>query len=418
MISLQSKEMENYECRFCKCKLSHVFVNLGISPLSNAFLKEENLNEDEKKFPLKVFVCENCFLVQLPEFETPENIFNDYVYFSSYSKSWLNHVENYVEMISTKNKLGKDSLVVELASNDGYLLQFFKKKGIPVKGIEPAGNVAEVAEEKGIETLVEFFGEKLARKLSDEENKADLIIGNNVLAHVPDINDFVKGISILLKPNGTVNMEFPHILRLIKHNQFDTIYHEHFSYLSLNTVKKIFDFHNLAIFDVEEIPTHGGSLRIYAKHDNNKNLEIKNSIYKLLEKEKEYGLLDLEIYLKFSKKVELVKKELLKFFHNAKENGQKIVCYGAAAKGNTLLNFCEIGTESVEYVVDNNPHKQGLYLPGSHIPIKNPNEIKKTKPDFVLILPWNIKDEIMKDNSFIHDWGGKFVIPIPEVSVI
>jgi SAM-dependent methyltransferase len=418
MNSLESKDMENYECRFCGNKINHVFVDLGISPLSNAFLSEENLKQPEKKFPLKVYVCENCFLVQLPEFETPKNIFNDYAYFSSYSKSWLKHAENYVNMISEKIRLDKDNLVIELASNDGYLLQFFKKKGIPVKGIEPAANVAKVAEEKGIETIVKFFGEKLAKKLVNEKTKADLIIGNNVLAHVPNINDFVKGISILLKTNGIVNMEFPHLLQLIKYNQFDTIYHEHFSYLSLNSVKKIFEFHNLEIFDVDEISTHGGSLRIYAKHKGNENFEIKKSVNELLEKENVFGLSDLSFYLDFSKKVESVKQELIDFFHDAKQNEKKIVCYGAAAKGNTLLNFCQIGQESIEYVVDNNPHKQGLYLPGSHLPIKNPEEIKKIKPDFILILPWNIKEEIMKDISFIRDWGGKFVIPIPKVIII
>ena len=410
--------MENYKCRFCSCNVNHVFVDLGISPLSNAFLKKENLEKLEKVFPLKVYVCQNCFLVQLPEFETPENIFNEYAYFSSYSKIWLKHAESYANMISEKIKLGKDNLVIELASNDGYLLQFFKKKGIPVKGIEPAANVAKIAEEKGIETIVEFFGEKLAKKLSSEETKADLIIGNNILAHVPNINNFVKGVSILLKTNGIVNMEFPHLLQLIEHNQFDTIYHEHFSYLSLNTVKKIFEFHNLIIFDVEEIQTHGGSLRIYAKHKTNKNFKIQNSVNALLEKEKDFGLMTLSFYLEFAKKVELIKKQLIQFFNNTKVNRKKIVCYGAAAKGNTLLNFCKINKDSIAYVVDNNPHKQGLYMPGSHIPIKNPEEIMKTKPDFILILPWNIKQEIMKDISFIRDWGGKFVIPIPEVKII
>ena len=418
MSSLKNKKMKSYECRFCKCKISHVFVDLGTSPLSNAFLTEENLEKSEKIYPLKVFVCENCFLVQLPEFETPKKIFNDYVYFSSYSKSWLKHAENYVDMISEKIRLDKDNLVVELASNDGYLLQFFKKKGIPVKGIEPAENVAKVAEDKGIETIVEFFGEKLAKKLVSEETKADLIIGNNVLAHVPEINDFVKGISVLLKTKGVVNMEFPHLLQLIKHNQFDTIYHEHFSYFSLNTVKKIFEFHNLVIFDVEEIPTHGGSLRIYATHITNHDLKIEKSVNKILDDEKDFGLLNMLFYLEFSKKIEIIKKELKEFFQNAKQNDKKIVCYGAAAKGNTLLNFCEINKESIEYVVDSNPYKQGLWLPGSHIEIKNPKEIMKTKPDFILILPWNIKEEIMKDISFIRDWGGKFVIPIPKVMII
>jgi len=408
----------NFNCRFCDYEIKKKFVDLGVTPLSNSYLKYENLNRPEKKFPLQAFVCENCFLVQIPEFETPDNIFSEYAYFSSYSKSWLQHVENYVNMISEKNSLGKNSLVVELASNDGYLLQFFKKRGISVLGIEPAANVAKVAEDKGIRTMVDFFGEKLAQKLFREEIKADLIIGNNVLAHVPNINDFVKGMTILLKSNGIINMEFPHLLQLIKHNQFDTIYHEHFSYFSLYTVKKIFEFYNLTIFDVEEISTHGGSLRIYAKHETNTNFEIKNSVSELLEKEENFGLLNLSFYLEFSKTVESIKKELINFFQNAKQNKKKIVCYGAAAKGNTLLNYCEIGIEDVEYVVDKNPHKQGLYLPGSHIPIKEPKEIKKTKPDFVFILPWNIKDEIMNEISFIRDWRGKFVIPIPKVVIV
>ena len=410
--------MNNFKCRFCNCEIKKIFVDLGSSPLSNAFVKNENLNKMEKKFPLKVFLCDNCFLVQIPEFETPDNIFSEYAYFSSYSKSWLEHVENYTNMISKKNNLGKNSLVVELASNDGYLLQFFKQKGIPVIGIEPAHNVAKVAEDKGIKTITEFFGEKLAERLATEKIKADLIIGNNVLAHVPNINDFVKGMSILLKSDGSINMEFPHLLQLIKHNQFDTIYHEHFSYFSLYTVKKIFEFHNLEIFDVEEILTHGGSLRIYSKHKENKNFKIKNSVNEILEKEKTFGLLETSFYLEFSKAIESIKKELTDFFNTAKKDGKKIVCYGAAAKGNTLLNYCRIGREYVEYVVDKNPHKQGLYLPGSHLQIKEPEEIKKTKPDFVVILPWNIKDEIMNEISFIHDWGGKFVIPIPKVNIV
>ena len=410
--------MNNFKCRFCNCEIKKIFVDLGSSPLSNAFVKNENLNKVEKKFPLKVFLCDNCFLVQIPEFETPDNIFSEYAYFSSYSKSWLEHVENYTNMISKKNNLGKNSLVVELASNDGYLLQFFKQKGIPVIGIEPAHNVAKVAEDKGIKTITEFFGEKLAERLATEKIKADLIIGNNVLAHVPNINDFVKGMSILLKSDGSINMEFPHLLQLIKHNQFDTIYHEHFSYFSLYTVKKIFEFHNLEIFDVEEILTHGGSLRIYSKHKENKNFKIKNSVNEILEKEKTFGLLETSFYLEFSKAIESIKKELTDFFNTAKKDGKKIVCYGAAAKGNTLLNYCRIGREYVEYVVDKNPHKQGLYLPGSHLQIKKPEEIKKTKPDFIVILPWNIKDEIMNEISFIHDWGGKFVIPIPKVNIV
>ncbi len=417
MNSWQCEKMNNYKCRFCNFEIKSVFADLGITPLSNSFLKYKDLTLPEKKFPLKVFVCENCFLVQVPEFETPTEIFSDYAYFSSYSKSWLQHVENYVDIISKKNHIGNDSLVIELASNDGYLLQFFKNKGIPVIGIEPAANVAKVAKEKGIKTIVDFFGEKLAKKLSDEGTKADLIIGNNVLAHVPDINDFVEGISILLKPDGMINVEFPHLLQLIKFNQFDTIYHEHFSYFSLSTVKKIFEFHKLEIFDVEEISTHGGSLRIYAKHKTNTSFEIKNTVNNLLEREEKFGLTNLTCYLDFSRKIELVKNELVDFFNNEKQNGGKIVCYGAAAKGNTLLNFCGIGKEYVEYVVDKNPHKQGLYLPGSHLSIREPKEIKNTKPDFVVILPWNIKEEIMNEISYIRDWGGKFVIPIPKVTV-
>ena len=405
-------------CRFCNEPVTNIFVDLGISPLSNAFLKKEMLNDVEKKFPLCVYVCDNCFLVQLPEFEKPENIFEDYAYFSSYSSIWLEHAENYVDMMIKKFDFNEKSVVIEIASNDGYLLQFFKEKNIPILGIEPAVNVAKVAKEKGIPTITKFFGVNTANELKKEDKLSDLIIGNNVLAHVPNLNDFVKGLKILLKSTGIITLEFPHILQLIEKNQFDTIYHEHFSYLSLNTVKQIFEFHNIIIFDVEEIPTHGGSLRIYAKHKINKNFEIKNSVNNLLEKEKEFGLLNLSFYLEFSRKVELVKKELIEFFNNTKQNGKKIVCYGAAAKGNTLLNYCGIGKENIEYVVDINSYKQGLYLPGSHLHIKKPEEIKKDKPDFILILPWNIKEEIMKDISFIHDWNGKFVIPIPRVMII
>jgi SAM-dependent methyltransferase len=405
-------------CRFCNKPITNIFVDLGISPLSNAFLKKDMLDNVEKKFPLCVYVCNNCFLVQLPVFEKPENIFEDYAYFSSYSSMWLEHAENYVDMIIRKFDFNEKSIVIEVASNDGYLLQFFKEKNIPVLGIEPAVNVAKVAKEKGIPTITKFFGINTANELKKKGKLSDLIIGNNVLAHVPNINDFVKGLKILLKSTGIITLEFPHILQLIKKNQFDTIYHEHFSYLSLSTVKQIFEFHNIIIFDVEEIPTHGGSLRIYAKHKTNKNFEVKNSVNDLLEKEKEFGLLNLSFYLEFSKKVELVKKELIAFFNNTKQNGEKIVCYGAAAKGNTLLNYCGIGNENIEYVVDINSYKQGLYLPGSHLHIKKPEEIKKDKPDYILILPWNIKEEIMKDISFIHDWNGKFVIPIPKVVII
>ncbi len=405
-------------CRFCNELLTNIFVDLGISPLSNAFLKKEMLDGSEKKYPLCAYVCDNCFLVQLPEFEKPENIFKDYAYFSSYSSTWLQHAKNYVNLVIRKFNFDEKSLVVEIASNDGYLLQFFKKRNIPILGIEPAANVAKIAKEKGIPTITKFFSVYTANELKKDGKLADLIIGNNVLAHVPNLNDFVKGLKILLKPAGIITLEVPHVLQLIQKNQFDTIYHEHFSYFSLLTLKKTFSFHGLTIFDVDEIPTHGGSLRIYVKHTENDNISINERVNILLEKEKQCGLENISTYTNFTKKVEDVKGKLQEFFISAKNSGKKIVCYGAAAKGNTLLNFCKIGKEYVEYVVDNNPHKQGLYLPGSHLSIKEPKEILHTKPDFVVILPWNIKDEIMNEISYIHDWGGKFVIPIPKVIIV
>ena len=405
-------------CRFCNEALTKIFADLGISPLSNAFLKKEMLGDLEKKYPLCAYVCDNCFLVQLSEFEKPENIFGDYAYFSSYSSTWIQHAEDYVSMMMEKFNFDKKSLVVEIASNDGYLLQFFKKKNIPILGIEPAVNVAKVAKEKGIPTITKFFSVNTANELKEEGKLADLIVGNNVLAHVPDLNDFVKGLKILLKPTGIITLEFPHILQLIQKNQFDTIYHEHFSYFSLVTVRKIFSFHGLEIFDVEEIPTHGGSLRIYVKHTEYEKILINEKIDILLEKERQYGLENISTYTNFIKNIEEVKKGLQEFFNSAKNAEKKIVCYGAAAKGNTLLNYCEIGNNFIDYAVDQNPHKQGLFLPGTHIPIKNPSEIQKTKPDYIVIIPWNLKDEIMEQMKYIRNWGGKFMIPIPEVKII
>ena len=405
-------------CRFCNEALTKIFADLGISPLSNAFLKKEMLGDLEKKYPLCAYVCDNCFLVQLSEFEKPENIFGDYAYFSSYSSTWIQHAEDYVSMMMEKFNFDKKSLVVEIASNDGYLLQFFKKKNIPILGIEPAVNVAKVAKEKGIPTITKFFSVNTANELKEEGKLADLIVGNNVLAHVPDLNDFVKGLKILLKPTGIITLEFPHILQLIQKNQFDTIYHEHFSYFSLVTVRKIFSFHGLEIFDVEEIPTHGGSLRIYVKHTEYEKILINEKVDILLEKERQYGLENISTYTNFIKNVEEVKKGLQEFFNSAKNAEKKIVCYGAAAKGNTLLNYCEIGNNFIDYAVDQNPHKQGLFLPGTHIPIKNPSEIQKTKPDYIVIIPWNLKDEIMEQMKYIRNWGGKFMIPIPEVKII
>ncbi len=405
-------------CRFCNEPLINIFVDLGVSPLSNAFLKKEMIDDTEKKYPLCTYVCDNCFLVQLPEFEKPENIFEEYAYFSSYSSTWLRHAQNYVNMMIKKFNFDKRNLVIEIASNDGYLLQFFKEKNIPILGIEPAVNVAKVAKEKGIPTITKFFSVNTANELEEEGKKADLIIGNNVLAHVPNLNDFVKGLKILLKPSGIITLEFPHLQQLIQKNQFDTIYHEHFSYFSLITVEKIFSFHELTIFDVEEISTHGGSLRIYVKHSEYDDILINEKVGILLEKEKQYGLENINTYINFIKNVDVIKKKLNEFFNGARNSGKKIVCYGAAAKGNTLLNYCNIGNNFIDYVVDQNPYKQGLFLPGTHIPIKSPDEIQKTKPDYVVIIPWNLKDEIMEQMKYIRDWGGKFMIPIPEVSIL
>jgi len=401
-------------CRFCNNELKHTFVDLGMSPVSNANIKPENLQSKEKFYPLHAHVCEKCFLVQLEEFESPKQIFNDeYAYFSSFSESWLKHCKNYTNMISEKLSLSQKSKVIEIACNDGYLLQYFVEKNISVLGIEPSLNVAKAAESKGIRTIVKFFGVNTANELSDLQEKADLIIGNNVLAHVPDINDFVGGIKILLKETGTVTIEFPHLLNLINKNQFDTIYHEHFSYLSLYTVEKIFNYHGMDIYNVEELPTHGGSLRIYACHTG--NMQKSQNVINLLAKEKEFGLTNLSTYTNFSEKVKETKRKLLKHLIEIKNQGKAIVGYGAAAKGNTLLNYCGIGKDFIGYVVDKSPYKQGLFLPGTHIPIESPEKISQTKPDYIFIIPWNIKDEIINQLSYTKEWGCRFIIPIPEV---
>jgi len=408
--------MTNY-CRFCNEPLKHIFLDLGKSPLSNSFLKKEMLNKSERFFSLCVYVCDKCFLVQLPEYENPENIFGDYAYFSSYSETWLKHAENYVNLMLKKFSFDKNNLVIEIASNDGYLLQYFKKKGIPILGIEPAINVAEVAKQKGIPTIVKFFGTKTAKELVKEGKSADLIIGNNVLAHVPNLNDFVDGLKILLKKTGIITLEFPHLMKLIQQNQFDTIYHEHFSYFSLLTAEKVFSSHGLTIFDVEEIPTHGGSLRIYVKHSENNLISNDESVKDLLKIENQFGVENLATYTNFASKVKKIKKNVREFFMSAKNNRKIVICYGAAAKGNTLLNYCGIGTDFIDYIVDRSTYKQGLFLPGIHIHIKEPNEVSKTKPDYLVILPWNLKDEIMEQMSYIRDWGGKFVVLIPEVKI-
>jgi len=410
--------MTQAQCRFCKTHLKHTFVDLGMSPLSNSYLKSEQLNKSESFYPLHTYVCEKCLLVQLEEFESPDYIFSDYAYFSSYSDTWLNHAKQYTSLMLERFGFNQSSQVVEIASNDGYLLQFFQAQNVSILGIEPAVNVAKVAESKGISTLVKFFGVQTAQDLAEQDKKADLLLGNNVLAHVPDVNDFVAGMKILLKPQGLITMEVPHLFQLIEQNQFDTIYHEHFSYFSLTTVEKIFAYHGLTLFDVEELSTHGGSLRIYGKHDRNQKLAVSDRLLVLKEKERQAGLDKIETYLQFSDQVMATKRKLLNFLIEVKNAGKTIVGYGAPAKGNTLLNYCGIRTDFLDYTCDRSPHKQGLFLPGTHIPIYAPERIKETKPDYVLILPWNLKDEIKEQLAYIHEWGGKFVVPIPEVEVL
>lgn len=406
-------------CRFCRHKLDHEFIDLVNAPPSNAFLTAEQLNEPEVFYPLRLYVCDHCFLVQIDEYKNSQEIFSDnYVYFSSFSKSWLEHARRYVEMITAHLGLNHESFVVEIAANDGYLLQYFKEKDIPCLGIEPAAATAEEARKKGIKVITEFFGVALADKLAKQGRQADLIVGNNVLAHVPDINGFVAGLKIALKHNGVITLEFPHLMQLVEQNQFDTIYHEHFSYLSFHTVGSVFKAHGLTLFDVEEIPTHGGSLRIYAKHQQDRSRPVLPNVRSLLDKESAAGMTGLSYYRDFQNKADQVKHALLSFLIEQKGQGKKVVAYGAAAKGNTLLNYCGVKKDLVPFVVDASPHKQGKYLPGSHIAVVREAEIEKNRPDFVLILPWNIKDEIMKQLAYIRQWGGKFVVPIPELRVL
>jgi len=405
-------------CRFCGTSLRHTFVDLGMSPLANTYVTPAQLNQMEPFYPLHVYVCERCFLVQLEEFASPEQIFTDYAYFASYSDTWLRHAQLYVEMAIARFGLDVHSQVVEIASNDGYLLQYFIAKGIPVLGIEPAANVAETAIQKGIPTRVAFFGEDLARRMVAEGLQADLIVGNNVLAHVPKLNDFVRGLKLLLKPHGVITLEFPHLLCLMAENQFDTIYHEHFSYFSFSTVEQIFAGHGLTLFDVEELPTHGGSLRIYAGHAENAGNTLAPRVTHLKAREEATGLTYLDSYLAYAERVKATKRKLLSFLMAAKGEGKCIVGYGAAAKGNTLLNYCGIRSDFIDYTVDRSPHKQGRFLPGTHLPIYPPDKIKETRPDYLLILPWNLVHEITEQMGYIREWGGQFVVPIPEVRVI
>lgn len=405
-------------CRFCGTPLKHTFVDLGVSPLSNSYLTPEQLSRMEPFYPLHAYVCHRCFLVQLEEFESPQNIFNDYAYFSSYSASWLRHAESYTEQMIERLHLNGESRVIEIASNDGYLLQYFVARGVPSLGIEPAANVAVAAREKGVETITEFFGRELAGRLSSEGRHADLLLGNNVLAHVPALNDFVAGLKILLRAGGVITMEFPHLLKLMQGNQFDTIYHEHFSYFSFLTVEEVFARHGLVLFDVEELETHGGSLRIYARHAEDEGKGVTRRVQELKERELSVGTRRLESYLGFSSQVEETKRSLLSFLIEAKREGKRIAAYGAPAKGNTLLNYCGIRTDFLDYAVDASPHKQGRFLPGTRIPIHHPDKLKETRPDYVLILPWNLREEIMAQSSYARQWGARFVVPIPQVEII
>lgn len=413
----ESLSLNHSGCMFCGTPLQHTFVDLGMSPLCESYISVEKLNQMEPFYPLHAYVCEKCFLVQLDEYVSPEDIFSEYAYFSSYSDSWVEHAKNYTDMIVNRLALDKRSYVVELASNDGYLLQHFVRKGIPCLGIEPAANTARVAEEKGVSSLVKFFGRVTARELAQQGKHTDLMIGNNVLAQVPDVNDFVAGIKILLKPQGVVTMEFPHLMRLMEGNQFDTIYHEHFSYFSFLAVEQIFAAHGLKLFDVEEIPTHGGSLRIYGCPAEDTSKLVGTSVMELRSREESEGFTRLEHYSNFTDKVKETKRKLLEFLIATKRQGKTIAGYGAPGKGNTLLNYCGIRTDFLDYTVDRNSYKQGKFLPGTHIPIHHPDRIRETRPDFILILPWNVRDEIMKQLSYIRGWGGKFVVPIPEVRV-
>ena len=404
-------------CRFCQTPLQNTFVDLGMSPLCEDFLRPEELKNMEPFYPLHVYVCENCFLVQLEEFVSPEVIYRDYRYFSSYSSSWLKHAEEYTDKMLQRFQISGHHLVCELASNDGYLLQYFKAKQIPVLGVEPAANVARFAVEKGITTEMKFFGNATVQSLIDTYGRADLLIGNNVLAHVPDLNDFVSAMKLFLNKEGLVTMEFPHLLTLMECNQFDTIYHEHFSYLSFTTVNLIFEKHGLTLFDVEEIPTHGGSLRIYARHQEDQSRNITANVGALLKKELNSGMRSLEYYSCFTTRVNALKRAILQFLITAKETGKTVAGYGAPGKGNTLLNYCGIRRDFIDYTVDRNPHKHGTFLPGSLIPVYHPDKIRETRPDYVFILPWNLRTEVMEQLHYIGDWGGRFVVPIPEVKI-
>ena len=404
-------------CRFCSTPLRQTVVDLGMSPLCESYVRADQLNQMEPYYPLHVYVCHRCFLVQVEEYVSPEAIFREYAYFSSYSDSWLTHAREYVKMITARLGLTTMSRVVELGSNDGYLLQYFVAQGIAVLGVEPARNVAATALAKGVPTVTKMFGRQTARELVSDGHQADLLCGANVLAQVPDLNDFVGGMRLLLKPGGVATVEFPHLMRLVEENQFDTVYHEHFSYFSFMTVERIFDAHGLTLFDVEELPTHGGSLRIYARHAEDAEKPVSHQVGELRAREEASGFNSLERYASFTEQVHETKRRLLEFLIAVKRQGKRVAAYGAPGKGNTLLNYCGIGTDFLEYTVDRNPYKQGKFLPGTHLPIHAPEKIGETRPDYVLILPWNLKEEIMEQLAFIRSWGGQFLVPIPDVKV-
>ena len=407
-----------FDCRLCATPLTQTFCDLGIMPLANSFLVAADLPRTEPAFPLHVRVCVNCFLVQLPEVETPQNIFSDYAYFSSFADGWVDHCNAFADVAVVRFGLTSNQRVVEIASNDGCMLRAFRNKGIGILGVEPAANVAQEAFSHGIATRIGFFGTRLAKELATEGLAADLLIANNVLAHVPDLNDFVGGLSALLKPQGALSIEFPSLLKLIGETQFDTIYHEHFSYFSLLTAERALNQHGLSVFDVEDIATHGGSLRVYAQRSASGRQPISGRVAAVRGHEKSAGLGAPGIYRDFEQRVKQRKIELRGFLQTVKDTGESVVAYGAPAKGNTLLNYCGIGRDLIDYTVDRSPHKQGRFLPGSHIPIMHPDRIRETRPDFVLVLPWNWKDEIITDLAYIREWGGRFVIPVPNVEVI
>jgi len=389
-----------------------------MSPLSNAYVSEADLRRAEKFYPLHAFVCDGCLLVQLEEHESPEHIFSEYAYFSSFSDTWLAHCRDYASSIASRLSLRRENFVVELGSNDGCLLKSFADRGLEVLGVDPAANVAEVAMQAGVPTLVRFFGVSVAREILAAGRPADLIVANNVLAHAPRLNDFVGGMKRLLGQTGVVTLEFPHLLRLMEENQFDTVYHEHFFYFSLLAVQRVFDAHGLTLFDVEEIPTHGGSLRTYLRHREDESRPVRGTVAELLERERLAGLERIDTYVSFGAGVERIKRDLLKLLIEAKDSGQSVVAYGAAAKGNTLLNYCGVRTDFIDFVADRNPYKQDRYLPGTRIPICHPDRIRDARPDLVLILPWNLAEEIVGQLSYIQDWGGRFVLPIPDVRVV